>query len=68
MCRHTYIYIYVYYIYKKLSPKWKNCQEQNFFFDFTCEFLRVKLCEIFSKIGPIIKKISNFVNDPHKIF
>ena len=25
------------------------------------------LCKNFSKIGPIIKKISNFVNDPFKI-
>ena len=26
------------------------------------------LCENFSKIGPIIKKIPNFVNDPIKLF
>ena len=29
-----------------------------------CFFLFYILCENFSKIGPIIKKIPNFVNDP----
>ena len=43
------------YIYKKLSPKWKNVQEQKVFF---VQFYI--LCENFSKIGPIIKKIPKF--------
>ena len=47
-----YIYIYIYlYIYKKQSPKLKNCHEQKVFI-----FRFYKLCENFSKIGPIIKK------------
>ena len=32
-----------------------------------CVFFRFYiLCENFSKIGPIVKKIQNFVNDPPK--
>ena len=53
-----YIYIYKYifvYIYKKLSPKWKNFHEQKVFL-----FRFYILCENFSKIGPIIKKIPKF--------
>ena len=58
-----YIHIYIYlYIYKKLSPKWKNIQEQQVFF-----FLFYILCENFSKIGPIIKKIPKFSDDPLKM-
>ena len=54
------IYIYIYlYIYKKLSPKWKNFQEQKVFF-----FYFTYCVKNFCKIGPIIKKIPNFVNDP----
>ena len=50
------------YIYIKLSPKWKNFREQKVF------FIRFYiLCESFSKIGPIIKKFPNFVNDPHNL-
>ena len=49
---YFYIYIYVYiYIYIKLSPKWKNFQEQKVFL-----FRFYILCDNFSKIGPIIKK------------
>ena len=60
MCMHVIIYIYIcIYIYIKLSPKWKNFQEQKLF----C-FRFYILCENFSKIGPMIKKIPNFVNDP----
>ena len=55
-----YIYIYL-YIYIKLSPKSKNFQEQKVF-----SFRFCILCDNFSKIGPIIKKIPNFVNDPLK--
>ena len=59
---YIYIYLYVYlYIYIKLSPKWKNFQEQVFFFRFYI------LCENFSKIGPIIKKIPKFSDDPLNI-
>ena len=47
------------YIYKKLSPKWKNFHKQKVFF-----FRFYILGENFSKIGPIIKKIPYFVNDP----
>ena len=36
---------------KKLSPKWKNFQEQKVFL-----FRFYILCENFRKIGPIIKK------------
>ena len=43
------------YIYKKLSPKWKNFQEQKVFL-----FRFYILCENFSEIGPIIKKIPKF--------
>ena len=54
-----YICISIYlYIYKKLSPKWKNVQEQKVFFMFFIQFYI--LCENFSKIGPIIKKIPKF--------
>ena len=49
------------YIYKKLSPKWKKFQEQKVFF-----FRFYILCENFSKIGPIIKKIPKFQSDPLK--
>ena len=56
---NIYIYIYIIYIYIKLSPKWKNVQEQKVF------FVRFYiLCENFSKIGPIIKKIPKFWDDP----
>ena len=49
---YIYIYINIYlYIYEKLSPKWKNFNEQNVFL-----FRFYILCENFSKIGPIIKK------------
>ena len=48
-------------MYKKLSPKWKNFHEQKVF-----SFRFYILCNNFSKIGPIIKKIPNFVNDPLK--
>ena len=58
----TYQHIYL-YIYKKLSPKWKNIHEQKLF---SVRFYI--LCENFSNIGPIIKKIPNFVNDPLKTF
>ena len=44
------MYIYL-YIYKTISPKRKNCQEQKAFL-----FRFYILCENFSKIGPIIKK------------
>ena len=44
------IYTYL-YIYKKLSPKWKNCHEQKVFL-----FRFYILCENFSKIRPIIRK------------
>ena len=55
-----YIYIYIYlYIYIKLSPKWKKFHEQKVFF-----FRFYILCENFSKIGPIIKKIQKFQSDP----
>ena len=47
------------YIYKKLSTKWKNFQEQQVFF-----FRFYILCENFRKIGPIIKKIPKFSDDP----
>ena len=47
------------YIYKKLSPKWKKFHEQKVF----C-FRFYILCENFSKIGPIIKKIPKFQSDP----
>ena len=48
-----YICIFIYIcIYKKLSPKWKKFQEQKVFV-----FLFYILCENFSEIGPIIKKI-----------
>ena len=57
-----YIYIFV-YIYKKLSPKWKIFHEQQVFF-----FRFYILCEIFSKIEPIIKKIPKFSDDPLKSF
>ena len=46
-----YICIYI----KKLSPKWKNFHEQKVFL-----FRFYILCENFSKIGPIIKKIPKF--------
>ena len=52
------MYTYL-YIYEKISPKWKIFQEQKVFY-----FRFYILCENFSKIGPIIKKIPNFVNDP----
>ena len=53
---YIYMYIYIYlYIYKKLSPKWKNFHEQKVFL-----FRFYILCENFSKIGPIIKKIPKF--------
>ena len=55
---YSYIYIYL-YIYKKTSPKWKNVQEQEVFY-----FRFYILCENFSKIGPIIKKIPKFWDDP----
>ena len=48
-------------MYKKLRPNRKNIQEQKVFI-----FRFYILCENFSKIGPIIKKIPNFVNDPLK--
>ena len=48
-------------IYKKPSPKWKNVQEQKVFI-----FQFYKLCENFSNIGPIIKKIPKFWDDPLK--
>ena len=53
------IHIYL-YIYKKLSPKWKffSKNKKCFSSDFTSCVI------IFSNIGPIIKKIPNFVNDP----
>ena len=55
-----YIYICIYlYIYKKLSPEWKNVHKQKVF-----HFRFYILCENFSKIGPIIKKIPNFSDDP----
>ena len=51
-----YIAIYIYLnIYKKPSPKWKNVHEQKVFL-----FRFYILCENFSKIGPIIKKIPKF--------
>ena len=56
MCIYIYIYLY---IHKKLSPKWKNFQEQKVFY-----FRFYILCENFSKIGPIIKKIPKFSDDP----
>ena len=46
---------------KKLNHKWKNFHEQKVFF-----FRFYILCENFSKIRPIIKKVPNFVNDPLK--
>ena len=55
-----YIYIYL-YIYIKLSPTWKNVHEQKVFY-----FRFYILCENFSKIGPIIKKIPKFSDDPLK--
>ena len=48
MCINVYLYIYIY----KLSPKWKNCHEQKVFL-----FRFYIMCENFSKIGPIIKKM-----------
>ena len=48
------MYMYL-YIYKKPSPKWKNVHEQKVF-----SFRFYILCENFSKIGPIIKKILKF--------
>ena len=51
------------YIYKKLSPKWKNFLEQKVFY-----FRFYILCENFSKIGPLIKKILKFQSDPLKLF
>ena len=57
-----YIYIYL-YIYKKLSPEWKNFHEQKVFL-----FRFYILCENFSKIGPIIKKIPKFWDDPLNSF
>ena len=59
---YYFIYIYVYifvYIYIILSPKWENFYEKTVFF-----FQFYILCENFSKIGTIIKKIPNYVNDP----
>ena len=47
------------YIYIKLSPKWKTFQEQQVFY-----FRFYILCENFSKIGRIIKKIPKFSDDP----
>ena len=58
--RDIYIYICI-YIYK-LSPKWKKFHEQKVFF-----FRFYILCENFSKIGPIIKKIPKFQSDPLNI-
>ena len=61
---YIYIYFYLYifvYIYIKLSPKWKNCHEQQVFY-----FRFYILCENFSKVGPIIKKIPKFSDDPLK--
>ena len=52
------LYIFV-YIYRKLSPKWKNFHEQK-----VCFHRIYILFKNFSKIGPIIKKIPNFVNGP----
>ena len=49
------------YIHKKLSPKWKNCHEQKVFL-----FRFYILCENFSEIRPIIKKIPKFSDDPLK--
>ena len=57
-----YIYIYL-FIYKKLSYKWKNFQEQKVFI-----FRFYILCENFSMLGPIIKKIPKFLDDPLKYF
>ena len=48
-----FIHIYIFVLYKKLNPKWKNFHEQKVFL-----FRFYILCENFSKIGPIIKKIS----------
>ena len=48
---YIYIYIYICIYIKKLSPKWKNCREQEAFL-----FRFYILCENFSKIGSIIKK------------
>ena len=56
MCIYIYICIYI-----KLRLKWKKFHEQKVF----C-FRFYILSENFSKIGPIIKKIQNFVNDPLK--
>ena len=62
LCMYTHIYMYIYlYIYIKLSPKWKKIQEQQVFILFYI------LCENFSKIGPIIKKILKFSDDPLKV-
>ena len=44
---------------KKLRANRKNFHEQKVFF-----FRFYILCENFSKIGQIIKKIPNFANDP----
>ena len=49
------------YIYKKLNPKWKKFHEQKASF-----FKFYIMCENFSKIGPIIKKIPKFQSDPLK--
>ena len=49
------------YIYKKTKAQQeKNSGIKRVFFRFYI------LCENFSKIGPTIKKIPNFVNDPLK--
>ena len=66
MSIYIYIYIHIYtriytYIYIKLSLKWKKFHEQKVFI-----FLFHIFCENFSKIGPIIKKIPKFANDPLK--
>ena len=58
---HIYNYIYL-YIYEKVSPKWKKFHEQNVF----C-FRFYILCENFSQIGQIIKKIPKFQSDPLKV-
>ena len=52
LAANLYIFVYI----QKISAKWKI--KKKVFFRFYI------LCENFSKIGPIIKKIPNFVNDP----
>ena len=61
MCWRPVSTILLIYIYIKLSPKWKSFHEQQVFY-----FRFYILWENFSKIGPIIKKIQKFSDDPLK--